>query len=108
MFITDFFSPYKNPQSKTSEQHNRVVKGCRINTVIEYNHFAQKLTEHTIISKGDISKLVELHLNYYYPNELLRLFEEAHFKTLKVHGDFKLGSLSLDSDVMVFLLQRQK
>lgn len=100
--FTDFFSPFKNPPfNQPSEIITTQAGEGTLRTEITYDHINQQLSEYSIIMKeGKRPSAVLLHQYYYYPNEILRLFQKNNL-TVEIRGGFRGEKLSVNHDPIV-------
>lgn len=104
LFITDFFSPFKNPHfSQASENYKNIKrKGLIINQTIFYDYVKQELEELTQVKKGDDRFGLKVKLHYYFPNEIKRFFEKAGLHVISAKGSFSGTLLTCESPLLVF------
>jgi SAM-dependent methyltransferase len=90
-FYTDTFSPYLIPfTAKGLEASERTFSdGTRISIYISYDHLVHRMTEYALVERtGHADCVLEMHLQYYFPGQLLALLVEAGFATPRVQGGF--------------------
>jgi SAM-dependent methyltransferase len=103
-FVTDVFSPFKNPPFRQNQEV--ITNGNGLSTEIIYNHITQEIFELSLISIGDKKASMALKNYYYYPNELIRAIKEAGMKVTSVKSNYTNKPLSTDSDVIVINASR--
>ena len=106
-FVTDFFSPFRNPIAKKVEtKSKRLSSRKRIKTYFIYDHIKQELAEYTLVTTKEETLLLELKLNYFYPRELIKMSHQTNFVVEKMAGGFKGEALTVNSGVIVLILRK--
>ncbi len=108
IFVTDFFSPFKNPHfKKESEILKKFNKdGSTIIQRIDYDYVYQNLTERVVVKHLGRTYTLTIKLNYYYPNEIEREFKDAGFVIERFSGGYSKHSLSVSDNL--FVIQAKK
>jgi len=90
-FHTDTFSPYLIPFVASGlEASVRVVAGgTRVAIYVRYDHLAQRMTEYALVERaGSPDRVLEMHLHYYFPHQLLALLADAGLESPRVSGGY--------------------
>lgn len=93
---TDFLTPFLNPHFSKSKE---IIKNGRNKTIIEYNFINQEFTETNKYRNEEFE--TKLHNYFFYPKEIIRLFEDAGFDQIRISGDYKHNKLSTKSKLIL-------
>lgn len=109
VFVTDFFSPFKNPQAKqTLEQEEGLLEdGTQISILRQYDHTRQRIRELTRVRKDTVELTCELPLRYYYPSEIDELASDAGLEAGDPMGNFDQSPFDPgESPVMIYSMRK--
>lgn len=110
VFITDFFSPFKNPQAKQTleEEEGHLDDGTEISILRQYNHTRQRIVELTRVKKANVELTCQLPLRYYYPAEIDELATDSGLIANDPIGNFDGSDFDPgESPVMIYRMQKK-
>lgn len=89
-FHTDIFSPYLIPFRKPGLEVSvrKVRQDTRVAIYIKYDHVRQTMTEMAVIDSPGGRQLLEMHLSYYLPKQLIGLFRDAGLAEPTIAGGY--------------------
>lgn len=90
-FRTDTFSPYLIPFRKPGLETNvrRIGAETRIAIYVVYDHLRRQMTELAHVATPEDEHVLEMHLSYLFPHEILVALEQAGFADVHVHGGYE-------------------
>lgn len=108
-FSTDMFSSYLIPfRRKGLETSVRSVStDTRIAIYVLYDHANQNMTEMAMIDRQGDEKILEMHLHYYFPHEILTALQKAGFEKVSFAGGYSGEPFDpSENEVLVFEAQK--
>lgn len=104
-FYTDTFSPYLIPFRKKGMEANirRIGRDTRIAIYVLYDHLKQEMTEFAEISGRGRAEVLEMHLHYYFPQEIVDAFERTGLGTPDIYGGYEGEEFNpVENEVLVY------
>lgn len=91
VFVADTFSPYLIPfRRKGLEMNVRCLPGEMTVTIyIRYDHARCRMHEMALIEQGGRDAVLEMHLRYYFPHEIVAALRAAGFDAPTVAGGYR-------------------
>ncbi len=109
-FVTDNFSPFRNPPParRLERFRRRRGKDCDVVTYLEYEPVGQVVREWNFFPRRDRRDVLmaSITLRYYYSAEFARMLRAAGFAHVQVQGGFAGRSVSLESSELVYIAWR--
>ncbi len=101
IFITDFFSPYKNPVNSDIEIIEKRIEKILIKNFYFYDNKKRTLDEFTLIRKNKKTYLVELNLHIFYPEQIKEMSKKSKFRKCQIFSGYNKEQFSKQNELLV-------